>query len=185
MRLPDGVNDSVAEPPAGWTGGIDDNIVTFQGGPLPDEQELTFRVRMILPPTPDTTIYFPFVQRCEVGEIRWIDIPRDGSDTELDEPAPAMLLFGPVATTQPAPTTTATSTTSASTPSTRTPSTTTSTVSPTTAAAVDTAPSDSPSTDVGDVDDGGSLGTLFFVLSIAAVTVIGALAVRQSRRSRR
>jgi uncharacterized protein YcnI len=185
MRLPDGVSNPVAEPPIGWTGGIDGNVVTFQGGPLPDEQELTFRVRMILPPTPDTTIYFPFVQRCEVGEIRWIDIPRDGSDTELDEPAPAMLLFGPVATTQPAPTTTATSTTSASTPSTTTPSTTTSTVSPTTAAAVDTAPSDPPSTDVGEVDDGGSFGTLFFVLSIAAVFVIGALAVRQSRRSRR
>ena len=117
MRLPDGVSNPVAEPPIGWTGGIDGNVVTFQGGPLPDEQELTFRVRMILPPTPDTTIYFPFVQRCEVGEIRWIDIPRDGSDTELDEPAPAMQLFGPVATTQPAPPTTTASTTAPSSPS--------------------------------------------------------------------
>jgi uncharacterized protein YcnI len=188
MRLPDGVNDPIAEPPNGWTGLIDDNIVTFQGGPLPDEQELTFRVRMILPPTPDTTIYFPFVQRCEAGEIRWIDIPRDGNDTELDEPAPAMLLFGPVVATQPAPPTTAASTTSTTappTPSTTMPSTTTTTVSPTTGAAVDAASSVAPSSDVGEVDDGGSLGTLFFVLSIAAVALMGTLAVRQSRRSRR
>lgn len=192
MRLPDGVSNPVAEPPIGWTGGIDGNVVTFQGGPLPDEQELTFRVRMILPPTPDTTIYFPFVQRCEVGEIRWIDIPRDGSDTELDEPAPAMLLFGPVATTQPAPPTTTASTTAPSSPSattttttTTTPPTTTTTASPTTVAELAATSPDPASPDVGEVDDGGSLGTLFFVVSVAAIAVVGALAVRQSRRGRR
>jgi uncharacterized protein YcnI len=186
MRLPDGVSNPVAEPPTGWTGGLDGNVVTFQGGPLPDEQELTFRVRMILPPTPDTTIYFPFVQRCEVGEIRWIDIPRDGSDTELDEPAPAMQLVGPVATAQPAPPTTTASTTAPSPPSTAAPptvSSTTITVGPTTAAELAATSPASP--DVGEVDDGGSLGTLFFVVSVAAVVVVGALAVRQSRRSRR
>jgi hypothetical protein len=180
------VSNPVAEPPNGWTGRIDDNIVTFQGGPLPDEQELTFRVRMNLPPTPDTTIYFPFVQRCEVGEIRWIDIPRNGSDTELDEPAPAMQLFGPVATTQPAPPTTTESTTTPSPPSNTTSptvSSTTTTVSPTTAAELAATSPASP--DVGEVDDGGSLGTLFFVVSVAAIAVVGALAVRQSRRNRR
>lgn len=70
MRLPDGVADAQPEPPAGWTGSIESNVITFLGGPLPDDQELTFRVLMTLPPTPDTTIYFPFVQRCQVGEIR-------------------------------------------------------------------------------------------------------------------
>ena len=45
-------------------------IDTFAGGPLPDDVEGTFGVTMTLPATPDTTIYFPFVQRCEVGEIR-------------------------------------------------------------------------------------------------------------------
>ena len=67
---------------------------------------MTFRVRMVLPPTPDTTIYFPFVQRCEAGEIRWIDVPTTDDTAELDEPAPAMQLFGPVATTVPAAPTT-------------------------------------------------------------------------------
>jgi uncharacterized protein YcnI len=184
MRLPDGVTAPVAEPPSGWTGQIEDNIVSFIGGPLPDDEELTFRVRMILPPTPDATIYFPFVQRCEIGEIRWIDLPRDDSDTELDEPAPAMQLFGPVATAQPTPTTSAPSTTAPPAPSTTDSATTSTTVSPTTVPEIDTTPSVPASTDSGEVDDGGSLGSLFFVLSIAAVAVMGTLAIRQARRGR-
>jgi periplasmic copper chaperone A len=110
MRLPDGVVDPVAEPVDGWTGSVDTTtdgtIVSFVGGPLADDVEGTFGVTMTLPPTPDSTIFFPFVQRCEVGEIRWIGIPAEPGD-DLDEPAPAMVLIGPVATTVPAPTTTA------------------------------------------------------------------------------
>lgn len=191
MRLPDGVSNPNAEPPDGWTGQVDDNVVTFEGGPLRDDQELTFRVRMILPATPDTTIYFPFVQRCEIGEIRWIDIPSDGSGETLDEPAPAMQLFGPVATTQPAPATTVPPTTSAQPSTTTGESSTTVAASPTTAAstattipAIDPALSEPP-TDVDDGDGGGSSGTVVFVLSIAAVAVVAAIVFLQSRRSRR
>ena len=101
MRLPVGVTDPAAEPVDGWDGSIEtvdgDVIVTFAGGPLADDVEGTFSVTMTLPPTPDTTIYFPFVQRCEVGEIRWIGIPTEPGE-ELDEPAPAMALVGPIAT---------------------------------------------------------------------------------------
>lgn len=96
MRLPEGVSAVVPEPPDGWEGTLAGDVVTFTGGPLADDTELTFHVSMTLPLTPDATIYFPFVQRCETGEIRWIDIPEDGSDTELDEPAPAMLLTAPL-----------------------------------------------------------------------------------------
>jgi len=170
MRLPDGVSAPAAEPPDGWTGQVEGNVVTFEGGPLPDDKELTFRVRMILPATPDTTIYFPFVQRCEVGEIRWIDIPSDDSGAELDEPAPAMQLFGPVATTQPAPATSVTPTTTA--PSTTTPPTNPATSGPSTV-------------DVSGGDDGGSSGTVVFVASIAAIGVVAAIVIVQSRRSRR
>ncbi len=122
MRLPDGVTDATPEAPPGWQGSVEDNVVTFAGGPLPDDQEMTFNVALTLPPTPDTTVYFPFVQRCEAGEIRWIDVPSDGSGDELDEPAPAMALIGPIATTIApettttiAPETTADATTSTST----------------------------------------------------------------------
>lgn len=188
MRLPDGVTSPTAEPPAGWSGSVDDNIVTFGGGPLPDDQELTFRVRMTLPPTPDTTIYFPFVQRCETGEIRWIDIPSDGSGQELDEPAPAMQLFGPVVTTAPAPTTTP-STTAPPTSTTTAESTTSiepTTTSPSTTAPSTTGPETSTPATTADSDDGGgSGGTIVFVLSIAAVAAVAGIVIAQSRRARR
>ncbi|HQV59056.1 MAG TPA: DUF1775 domain-containing protein, partial [Ilumatobacteraceae bacterium] len=75
---------------------------------LTDDVELTFRVSMILPMLPGTTIFFPFVQRCQLGEIRWIDIPQDGSGEELDEPAPAMLLTAALPGTTEPPTSTST-----------------------------------------------------------------------------
>jgi uncharacterized protein YcnI len=87
MRLPAGVIDAVGEPAQGWVESTDTldgaTIVTFTGGPLADDVEGTFDVTMTLPSTPDVTIYFPFVQRCEVGDIRWIGIPAEPGD-ELD-----------------------------------------------------------------------------------------------------
>ena len=97
MRLPVGVTTPVPEAIDGWTASVDGDVVTFVGGPLPDDTPQTFRIEMTLPVQPGTTLYFPFVQRCEIGEIRWIDVPTDGSGTELDEPAPAMTLTEPVA----------------------------------------------------------------------------------------
>ena len=194
MRLPDGVTNANPEPPEGWAGSIDGNVVTFEGGPLADDTELTFRVRMVLPPTPDTTIYFPFVQRCEAGEIRWIDIPADGSGAELDEPAPAMQLFGPVATTIPTPASTPTSTTIEPT---TTPTTTPESPPPTTATAATSTvnPADTTAPEPTDVvattatgpssnDSDSAAGTLVFIFAIAAVGVIAAIVVVSSRRKR-
>jgi uncharacterized protein YcnI len=115
MRLPDGVTDPVPVPPDGWEASVQDGVVTFVGGPLPDDQPLAFPITMTLPPTPEVTIYFPFVQRCEVGEIRWIDIPTDGSGAVPDEPAPALTLTGPVVITTAVPPSTTSTTTSTTT----------------------------------------------------------------------
>lgn len=185
MRLPEGVSGAEPEPPDGWTGSVESNVITFVGGPLPDDQELTFRVLMTLPPAPDTTIYFPFVQRCEVGEIRWITIPSDGSGTELDEPAPAMRLLGPVATT----------TTQAATTTTRAPSTTgatTTTAAPSTAAAAppttDSTQSVTATTILSDETEtakDSSAGTAVFIGAIATIAAVGAIFVVRSRRQRR
>lgn len=196
MRLPDGVTNPIPEPPEAWTGSVNGNVITFLGGPLPDDQELTFRVRMVLPPTPDTTIYFPFVQRCETGEIRWIDIPTDDTSAELDEPAPAMQLFGPVATTipptttQPAPTTTtATVPTTTTAPTSTAPVTTTPNTTapaPTTSATADPSSTEpAPTTAAAESsDDEGSTGTVVFVLALVAVAAVATIAVVQARRKR-
>jgi periplasmic copper chaperone A len=185
MRLPEGVTDASPDPIDGWEGSIDADVVTFVGGPLPDDEEGTFSVTMTLPPTPDTTIYFPFVQRCEVGEIRWIAIPTGTSGAEPEEPAPAMVLTGPVATTTtPAATTTAPTTMPATTVAAPT-------AAPTTTVAAVPATDATTTTELATVatDKNGSqnTGTWFFVASVAAVLGLGvfvAFRARSARKSR-
>ena len=181
MRLPEGVSSAVPQPPDGWTGTIDGNVVTFVGGPLADDVELTFRVSMILPMLPGTTIFFPFVQRCQLGEIRWIDIPQDGSGEELDEPAPAMRLVGPVVTT----TTEATTTTQA-------PETTVATTVASTTAPSTVAPATTDSTEVAastttlgeDTGKDSSAGTFVFIGAIAAIAAVATVLAVRARRQR-
>jgi periplasmic copper chaperone A len=173
MRLPDGVTGASPEPIAGWDGSIDGDVVTFTGGPLPDDVEATFSVAMTLPPTPDTTIHFPFVQRCETGEIRWIAIPTAPGDAP-DEPAPAMRLFGPVATTvAPPPTAAAPDTTAvaATTATTETP-----TAVPTTEPVV-IAPAPEGRGDA-------RVGTIGFVVTMLVVFALGLIVWWRSRVAR-
>jgi periplasmic copper chaperone A len=177
MRLPEGVTEASPDPIDGWDGSIEADVVTFVGGPLPDDEEGTFSVTMTLPPTPDTTIYFPFVQRCEVGEIRWIAIPTDAAADEPEEPAPAMLLIGPVATTTAPAETTAPPTTSAA------PATTA--ASSTVAPSVTDAPTSTVLAVVSTDENGSqSTGTWFFVASIAAVLGLGVFVAFRARSAR-
>ena len=198
MRLPEGVIDPVAEPVDGWDGSIEavdgDTVVTFAGGPLADDVEGTFSVSMTLPPTPDVTLYFPFVQRCEVGEIRWIQIPTEPGD-ELDEPAPAMSLIGPVAvapspveTTAPVtepeptqPTTTDTATTEPATTDTAT--TDTATTEPAATDAASPTTSEVVPTGVNEAADPRT-GTIMFIVSVAAVLGLGVFVYYRARQAR-
>jgi len=189
MRLPEGVTDAVPEPVPGWDESIEtvdgDTIVTFAGGPLADDVEGTFDVTITLPPTPDTTIVFPFVQRCEVGEIRWIGIPVEPGD-ELDEPAPAMALTGPVAV---APTTAPV--TEPTEPAVTEPTTTD--VPETTTATTDQSPDTTPtpgtsepvvvSTGI-DKDASPGTGTTGFIVTMAVVIALGGFVVYRARQAR-
>ena len=198
MRLPDGTIDPTPVPPDGWTGDVaetDDGstVVTFVGGPLAPDVAETFVVEMTLPTTPDITIYFPFVQRCELGEIRWIDIPDDGSGDELDEPAPALILTAAVATTTTAPpetsTTVAPTTTAApattQAPATTAPETTTTAAPDTTQPETTTPPPETTTTvadaDADDEDGGGATG--WIVGGVLAAVVIGGGATWLVRRN--
>ena len=178
MRLPEGVADPVTEPAEGWDGSIEtvdgDTIVTFAGGTLADDAEGTFALTMTLPPTPDAIIYFPFVQRCEVGEIRWIQIPSEPGD-ELDEPAPAMTLTGPVAsvpTTEPESTEPATTEPTTTEPTTTEQAVVASTSEPVVVSVGENATPDSRT------------GTIMFIASVVAVLGIGAFVVYRSRQAR-
>jgi uncharacterized protein YcnI len=188
MRLPDGVRDPVPEPPPGWTGSVaetaDGVVVTFEGGPLPDDVEGTFRVQMLLPRAEGATLYFPFVQRCEVGEIRWIDVPTEASGGELDEPAPALLLTAelPGTTDPPPPTSSAPATTTAAT----TAPTPTSEPTPTEPAptATTATSTDAPVPSSEPASDGGRSSTGVVVGIVAVLAVAAGVAVVVARRSR-
>ena len=182
MRLPEGVADPVPEAVDGWDGSVDtvdgDTIITFVGGPLADDVDGAFEVTMTLPPTPDTTIYFPFVQRCEFGEIRWIGIPAEPGD-ELDEPAPAMALTGPV-TTEPAATVHAATAVSV-------PAATVPAVSTQPPAETSATPSTSEPVLISPGVDGGAnsdTGTRAFIVSVAAVLALGGFVAYRARQAR-
>jgi len=69
--------------------------IIWSGGNLPDEHFQEFGLSMKTPDTPGETIYFPFVQICEDGELAWIEIPDTVEEwDELDSPAPYVTLTG-------------------------------------------------------------------------------------------
>lgn len=194
MRLPDAVTDAATEPPPKWTGNVTDNIATFVGGPLAADVAETFRVRMTLPATEGSTLYFPFVQRCENGEIRWIETPEDGSGSDLEQPAPAMLLTAPVAvaptTASALPAATTVSATTKVTATTTLASSRDVTIAPSTTPTDATASTDpdepvtSTSAGTADEDGSGTAGTLVFVAAVGAVAA-GAAALILGQRRRR
>ncbi len=141
---------------------------------------------MTLPPMPDETIYFPFVQRCEVGEIRWIQVPDEPGD-EVDEPAPAMALTGPVATVpSQAPATTLVTEPTEPESSPPAPTTDPATTDPATTELVAVPSTSEPALVSAGVDDGtdSRIGTIMFIASVAAVLGIGAFVVFRSRQAR-
>jgi uncharacterized protein YcnI len=95
MRMPIGLASVKPVPKAGWTittakGGGSVRQVTWRGR-LPDGRESRFVLRLGMPNRPGKTLYFPVVQRCTRGVIRWIEIPRKGQP-EPEHPAPAVTL---------------------------------------------------------------------------------------------
>ncbi len=60
-------------------------MVTWTGGPLPDEQFDEFAVLMRLPTTP-TTLAFPVMQSCGEAMEHWMDVP----DGKSRHPSPVL-----------------------------------------------------------------------------------------------
>jgi periplasmic copper chaperone A len=112
VRIPDGVTEVKPMPKAGWTLTVVAGAaqpapaaadqaptatvqeVRWGGGNLPDAFYDEFVIRLKLPNTPNTTVYFPVVQECEVGVTRWIEIPQAGQPAP-PEPAPGVRLTAP------------------------------------------------------------------------------------------
>ncbi len=63
------------------------NVVYTAKTPLADGYRDTFELSLQLPETPDETLIFPTVQKCEKGENAWIQTAAEGED-EPESPAP-------------------------------------------------------------------------------------------------
>jgi periplasmic copper chaperone A len=95
MRMPAGLTSAKPVPKAGWKitvtrAGKQVRQVTWRGK-LPDSRSSRFAIRLGMPNAPGKTLYFPAVQRCTRGLIRWIEIPRRGQP-EPEHPAPGVTL---------------------------------------------------------------------------------------------
>lgn len=94
VQIPEGVTAVKPMPKPGWTLTIatDDGApatghdaapavreVSWRGGPLPDAFYDEFALRIRMPEVANQTIWFPFVQECEGGQVsRWIEKPAEG-----------------------------------------------------------------------------------------------------------
>jgi uncharacterized protein YcnI len=112
FQVPEELDDAVPVDKPGWTASVDQDVVTFEGGPLPADEEDDFSVSFTAPETQGVRLVFPFIQTCEEGSIDWIQTTFDA-----DRPAPVVMV-GPAdpnaptappatSTTEPATTTTA------------------------------------------------------------------------------
>ncbi len=97
IRLPAAITSAKPVSKAGWTIAVKRagprrsvREVTWRGN-LPDSRHGRFAIRLGMPETPGKTLYFPAVQRCTRGVIRWIAIPRKGQP-EPEHPAPGVTL---------------------------------------------------------------------------------------------
>lgn len=103
IQLPEGVTGT-PQAVEGFQGAADDGrVVRWTGGNLPAQQKQTFRLHLRLPNTPGATLYFPAIQSCQLGEIRWVEVPTAGQDPhQLESPAAVLrLTAGPPAQTEP------------------------------------------------------------------------------------
>lgn len=170
IQLPEGVVDPLPTELEGWTATVDGPVVTWDGGPLPDGDEATFSVNVLLPDTPGTTLYFPTIQRCPGDEsLAWIQQPGDGTDQSFPAPALAVVeATGPPGTTSPPPVTSP-------------PTTTEETTAPTTTVlhASTTVPQ---ATLVESESDAGGSSLLPILIALGGVVVVAAGAIIYYRR---
>jgi uncharacterized protein YcnI len=74
-------------------------VVTWTGGPLDAHTEQAFELSAHIAAPAGTTLEFPTVQKCQEGELDWIEAPlADGSEPE--QPAPELVVTDAAGTTE-------------------------------------------------------------------------------------
>lgn len=166
IQVPEGITEAEPEPKDGWTTATAGGVVTWTGGPLPDDQPDRFELSFIAPDAEGQTLAFPLVQTCQQGELAWIDTEGPDTGSESENPAPTLeITAAPAAETTTAPSTTAA-------PSTTQAPATTEAAAP-------------PVSRTANTDDGGSSDAPLVISGIVALVVVvaGGLAFRRWQRA--
>lgn len=86
FKMPGSVSNAAAVAKTGWETSTADGVVTFSGGSLEATTVENFDITFTAPAAAGP-IFFPVVQKCEKGEINWIDMPNpDGTEAEFAAP---------------------------------------------------------------------------------------------------
>ena len=86
FKMPGSVSNAVPVAKTGWETSTADGVVTFSGGSLEATTVENFDITFTAPAAAGP-IFFPVVQKCEKGEINWIDMPNpDGTEAEFAAP---------------------------------------------------------------------------------------------------
>ena len=88
MQIPGSVANPKPQNPPGWTSSVNGSEVVWVGGPQPAHQELGFAIELTFPTTTGE-LQFPAVEKCEKGEIKWIEQTPAGGD-EPEHPVPVI-----------------------------------------------------------------------------------------------
>ena len=165
IQVPADATDPQPDELEGWTGSVDGNVVTFDGGELPDGTELDFPVTFTAPSSA-MTLYFPVIQTCGDVEVAWTS-----QDPDDEHPAPIVTVVGSApGTTTPITETSVPDTTVAETPTTEA---TAGGAAPTTTEALSTIEvEDHDATADEDEDDSNPI--LWIAIGVAIVGGIGA-----------
>jgi periplasmic copper chaperone A len=84
VKLPDSVT-AVANPTSGWAASNANGVITYRAAtPLPTKKKATFSLKVTFPNTSQLA-YFPIVQSCTKGSLKWISKEHDS-----DLPAPVV-----------------------------------------------------------------------------------------------
>jgi periplasmic copper chaperone A len=86
LKFPSSVK-ATANPLKGWTATSAKGVITYVAtSPLPDKTKATFSLKVTFPNASQLT-YFPIVQTCEKGALKWVS-----KDHDSDNPAPVVMV---------------------------------------------------------------------------------------------
>ncbi|WP_421118413.1 DUF1775 domain-containing protein [Aquihabitans daechungensis] len=90
LQLPNGATGISGVDGNGFLASVEGQVVTFEGGTLPDDTEQAFEVTFTAP-SEAGTLDVPLVQTCEEGSTDWIESEVEGQP-EPEYPAPQLVI---------------------------------------------------------------------------------------------